>query len=96
MTSLRAEILLSLGAALVTLVSVGCGSRYSGSSNQDDERKRHQVDALAALRQDQDYLVCHDVFPPHLLNQWIATKRQDVADMRLVPHPWEIARYYDI
>jgi glutamine synthetase len=52
--------------------------------------------ALTALRKDQAYLVRNDVFPPYLIEQWIEAKTRDIADMRLVPHPWEIARYYDI
>jgi len=31
-----------------------------------------------------------------LLDEWISTKRKDIEDMRAVPHPWEVARYYDI
>ena len=37
-----------------------------------------------------------DVFPSHLIEEWVKTKRRDIDDMRLVPHPWEVARYYDI
>jgi len=52
--------------------------------------------ALDALKGDQDYLKYNDVFPAHLIDEWIATKFKDINDMRLVPHPWEVARYYDI
>lgn len=52
--------------------------------------------ALAHLRQDHDYLTHREVFPRDLLDKWIATKTRDIADMQRVPHPWEIARYYDI
>jgi len=52
--------------------------------------------AVDALKTDQDYLIYNNVFPPHLIEKWIAAKMKDVEDMRSVPHPWEIARYYDI
>ncbi len=52
--------------------------------------------ALEALRHDRDYLTHRGVFPAHLLDKFINTKMKDVADMQKVPHPWEIARYYDI
>lgn len=52
--------------------------------------------ALDALKNDQDYLKCNEVFPAHLIDEWIKTKMKDINDMRVVPHPWEIARYYDI
>lgn len=52
--------------------------------------------ALDALRTDRDYLTYRGVFPEHLLDKFIKTKMKDIADMQRVPHPWEIARYYDI
>jgi glutamine synthetase len=52
--------------------------------------------ALDGLRHDRDYLTYRNVFPEHLLNKFITTKMKDVMDMQRVPHPWEIARYYDI
>jgi glutamine synthetase len=53
-------------------------------------------EALDALETDRDYLTRDGVFPEHLLDEWISTKRKDIEDMRAVPHPWEVARYYDI
>jgi glutamine synthetase len=52
--------------------------------------------AMEALGQDQEYLLYREVFPKQLIDKWIDTKMKDVYDMRQVPHPWEIARYYDI
>jgi glutamine synthetase len=52
--------------------------------------------ALEALRTDRDYLTYRGVFPAKLLDKFIATKTKDISDMQRVPHPWEIARYYDI
>ena len=53
-------------------------------------------EALDALESDRDYLTRDGVFPEHLLDEWVASKRKDIAEMRVVPHPWEVARYYDI
>lgn len=52
--------------------------------------------ALDALDNDKDYLLYNNVFPPQLIDKWIAAKTKDIEEMRAVPHPWEIARYYDI
>jgi glutamine synthetase len=53
-------------------------------------------EALDGLERDREYLTRDGVFPDNLLDEWIATKRKDIAEMRTVPHPWEVARYYDI
>ena len=53
-------------------------------------------EALDALEVDRAYLTKDGVFPEYLLDEWIATKRKDIEEMRVVPHPWEVARYYDI
>ena len=53
-------------------------------------------EALDALEVDRAYLTRDGVFPEYLLDEWIATKRKDIEEMRVVPHPWEVARYYDI
>lgn len=53
-------------------------------------------EALDGLETDRDYLTREGVFPDNLLDVWIQTKRKDIEEMRVVPHPWEVARYYDI
>ncbi len=53
-------------------------------------------EALDALETDREYLTRDGIFPDYLLDEWISTKRKDIEDMRVVPHPWEVARYYDI
>jgi glutamine synthetase len=53
-------------------------------------------EALDALETDRGYLTRDGIFPDYLLDEWISTKRKDIEDMRVVPHPWEVARYYDI
>ncbi|MBU4484335.1 type I glutamate--ammonia ligase [bacterium] len=52
--------------------------------------------ALQALKEDNDYLTYGDVFPMHLIDLWIKVKKRDIAEMQQVPHPWEVARYYDL
>jgi glutamine synthetase len=54
------------------------------------------AEALDALEEDREYLTADGVFPEYLLDEWISTKRKDIEAMRVVPHPWEVARYYDI
>ncbi len=53
-------------------------------------------EALDALEEDREYLTSDGIFPEYLLDEWIVTKRKDIEEMRVVPHPWEVARYYDI
>ncbi len=68
----------------------------------DEELKRIRSfpeslgEALDALETDREYLTRDGVFPDYLLDEWISTKRKDIEEMRVVPHPWEVARYYDI
>jgi glutamine synthetase len=53
-------------------------------------------EALNAMKDDNAYLQHNNVFPEALLKEWRAVKRRDIAEMQLIPHPWEIARYYDL
>jgi glutamine synthetase len=53
-------------------------------------------EALDSLETDRTYLTQDGVFPEYLLDEGIGTKRKDIEEMRVVPHPWEVARYYDI
>ena len=53
--------------------------------------------ALDALEKDQDFLLQGDVFTHDVLETWIAYKRENEVDaLRLRPHPYEFALYYDI
>jgi glutamine synthetase len=53
-------------------------------------------EALDALEQDHEFLLKGDVFTKDLIETWIEYKRRDeVAQVRLRPHPWEFALYYD-
>src|SRR5436309_2861348 len=54
-------------------------------------------DALDALEADHDFLLKGSVFTEDLIETWIEYKRKvEVDPVRLRPHPWEFALYYDI
>jgi glutamine synthetase len=54
-------------------------------------------EALDAVEADQEFLKAGGVFTDDLIDTWIAYKRVEEADqIRLRPHPWEFALYYDI
>jgi glutamine synthetase len=52
--------------------------------------------ALDALEEDHEFLLKGGVFTEDLIETWIDYKRREEADqVRLRPHPWEFALYYD-
>ena len=54
-------------------------------------------EALNALEDDHGFLLKGDVFTEELLENYINYKRRAEADaVRLRPHPYEFALYYDI
>jgi len=54
-------------------------------------------DALDALQRDHAFLLKGDVFTPELLRTYVEYKRsKEVEAIRLRPHPYEFALYYDI
>jgi glutamine synthetase len=54
-------------------------------------------EAMDALEADQDFLKVGGVFTQDLIDTWLQYKRVEEADaVRLRPHPWEFALYYDI
>ena len=54
-------------------------------------------DALMALERDHQFLLKGDVFTEELLHTYIDYKRdKEVNAIRLRPHPYEFALYYDI
>jgi glutamine synthetase len=57
----------------------------------------HSLDeALDALEADHEFLLKGGVFTEDLIQTWIDYKRKEEADqVRLRPHPWEFALYYD-
>jgi glutamine synthetase len=53
-------------------------------------------EALEALEADHEFLLKGGVFTQDLIDTWIAHKRREEADeVRVRPHPWEFALYYD-
>ena len=54
-------------------------------------------EVLDALEVDHSFLLKGDVFTPDLIRTWIDYKRKNEVDaIRLRPHPWEFALYFDI
>jgi len=54
-------------------------------------------DALDALQRDYEFLLKGDVFTQELLRTYVDYKRSKEVDaIRLRPHPYEFALYYDI
>ncbi len=54
-------------------------------------------EALTCLEEDHNFLLKGDVFTEELLETYISYKRKNEADaVRLRPHPYEFALYYDI
>ena len=54
-------------------------------------------DALDALESDYEYLLKGDVFTQDVIDMWLRYKRTNEVDaMRLRPHPYEFALYFDI
>ena len=54
-------------------------------------------EALDAIEEDHAFLLKGDVFTDELLETYVAYKRKNEADaIRLRPHPYEFALYYDI
>jgi glutamine synthetase len=52
--------------------------------------------ALDALEADHDYLLKGDVFTSDVIETWISYKRENEVDaLRLRPHPYEFALYFD-
>jgi glutamine synthetase len=54
-------------------------------------------EVLTALEKDHSFLLKGDVFTKDVIDVWIEYKRlKEVDAIRLRPHPWEYALYYDI
>ena len=55
------------------------------------------AEVLDALEQDYDFLLKGDVFTRDVIENWLSYKRVNEVDaIRLRPHPWEFALYFDI
>ena len=54
-------------------------------------------DALAALKEDSEFLMKGDVFTQDVVDMWVEYKMEnEVNDVKLRPHPHEFYLYYDI
>ena len=54
------------------------------------------AEALDALENDHAFLLEGGVFTRDLIETWVELKRRSEADeVRLRPHPWEFALYYE-
>ena len=54
-------------------------------------------EVLDNLERDHDFLLEGGVFTPDVIETWIALKRENEIDpLRLRPHPYEFALYYDV
>ena len=53
-------------------------------------------EALAALKQDSDFLKVDGVFPEILIDQWLKKKSEEEQSVRSRPHPYEIELYFDL
>ena len=54
-------------------------------------------EVLDALEGDHEFMLKGDVFTRDVVETWIAYKRENEVDaIRLRPHPWEFALYFDI
>ena len=52
--------------------------------------------AIAALEADHEFLLKGDVFTEDFVENWIDMKRKECDSLRLRPHPYEFAMYYDV
>ncbi len=67
----------------------------------EDQAKIHFLpncleDAMAALKQDHDYLLEGNVFSERLINIWIEKKMSEANAIKAYPHPAEFKYYYDL
>ena len=54
-------------------------------------------EVLDALEADHDFLLKGDVFTKDVIENWVAYKREnEINAIRLRPHPWEFALYFDL
>jgi len=51
--------------------------------------------ALDALEADHEFLTKGGVFSGDFIETWVALKRRECDEVRLRPHPWEFALYFD-
>ncbi len=54
---------------------------------------RSLEEALEALRRDHEFLTVAGVFPPELIELWLAEKEKEAAELAARPHPYEFRLY---
>ena len=54
------------------------------------------TEALEELKKDNDYLQQGNIFDGAFLNNWIATKYNEIDKVEHYPHPREFEIYYDL
>ena len=52
--------------------------------------------AIKALSEDHNFLLKGDVFNEDFVANWIEMKQKEYDALRLRPHPYEFAMYYDV
>ena len=52
--------------------------------------------AIKALSEDHSFLLKGDVFNEDFVANWIEMKQKEYDALRLRPHPYEFAMYYDV
>lgn len=54
-------------------------------------------EALEALKEDHEFLMKGNVFTEDVINTWIQWKiEKEINEMKLRPHPYEFALYFDV
>ncbi len=53
-------------------------------------------DALHALEADNQFLLSGDVFDTGMIESWIQAKEKENYEVSIRPHPYEIAKYFDL
>ena len=53
-------------------------------------------EAIVALEDDHDFLLKGDVFTKTFIENWMEMKKKEYDQLRLRPHPYEFAMYYDV
>ena len=83
-----------LGGQLFFLRMTGQNGDHQGQSGKNAHGSLEG--ALAALEKDHAFLLKGDVFTADVIETWVEYKRSKELDpLRLRPHPYEFALYYD-
>ena len=75
-----------------TLLQGQTGAVRTLTTNRPEELE----EALAALKADHEFLLRGGVFSKDWIDSYIAFKADDVARIRMAPHPLEFEMYYSL